>query len=140
MFPFIVSLFALFLVSFFQLTNYSLIGFIKPDLSLVLIIFLSTIYKDWLKRLILILLAAVVFKFGVGLELGSGLFILGSLVGIITATKLPGSKSVNLAVGVLVATLTTNIANFNLTIFLLESLYNLLALLVYYSIYKLWPK
>src|SRR3989338_3422124 len=140
MFLFTASLFVLFLVSLFQLTNYAFVGPIKPDLALVLVIFLSFIYKDWIKRLILIFLAAVIFKFGVGLELGNGLFIVSSLIGIITAEKLPGSLALNFIVGISIATLVMNITSFHVTTFLLELTYNLSALLVYYLIYKLWPK
>ena len=140
MFPFIANLGFLIGASLFQLTNYAFINNVKPNLALVLVIFLSLIYNSWLTRLIFIFTAAVIFKFGSGLELGNVLFILASFIGIYIAENLPASFLLNFIVATLVATSLVNLNHYDIGVVLTESVYNVILVLGYYSVYKLWQK
>lgn len=135
---FIASLTLVVLAALLQLTSYALVAHVKPDFTLVLVIFLSFIYKDWLKRAVLIFLAAFILKFGKGIELENILFILSSFIGIFIIEKFPSVRVVNLFAAVILTTFLMNLAHFNLPTALTEMLYNIFISLSYFGIYKLW--
>ncbi len=138
MFRFIISIVLIAFASFTQLTSYAFVGSLKPNFALVLLFIFSLIYKDWLRRAILIFLAALLLKFGPGVEVQNVLFIIGALLGIFVIDKIPSIKFVNLILAVIVGTLTVNIINFEVGAVLTEALYNLIFALLFFTVYRLW--
>lgn len=140
MFRFIANLALIVLAALLQLTNYAFIFGIKPNFVLILILILSIHYKDWLKRAILILVAAIILKFGQGIEIQSALFILSALFGMLIVDKFPSFKFVNLLLALVIATFTINIIHFELWTIFKEALYNILIFLGCFVIFKLWQR
>ena|SRR3990167_9404604 len=138
MFRFIPSIFLLVFASLTQLTSYAFVGSLKPNLTLVVLLVISIIYKDWLRRATLIFLAALLLKFGQGLEVQNVMFILSALLGIFLIDRIPSIKFVNLVLAVIVSTLTINITNFEAWTVFTEMLYNLIVALLLFTIYRLW--
>ena len=138
MFRFIASLGLVALAALLQLTNYAFIAGVKPNFTFVAILIFALIYTDWLKRAILIFIAALVLKFNQGIELENILFILSSLMGILIIDKLPSSRFINSILAVLAATLFMNIFHFEVWPLFKEMAYNILIFLSFYGIYQLW--
>jgi hypothetical protein len=123
-----------------QLTNYSLIQGVKPNLALVFVLFFSYLHKEWLKRIVLVFAAAVIFKFGIAIETQNILFIISSLLGILIVEKLPASPWFSLTAATAVGTIAIGLANFDLYTVTWELTYNLLAILGVYSLFRLWQR
>src|SRR3989338_1004781 len=138
MFRFIPSIVLVVFASLTQLNSYAFVGSLKPDFTLVVLLLLSFVYKDWLRRATLIFLAALILKFGPGVEVQNVLFIIGTLLGIFVIDKVPSTKLINLILAVIVGTLTVNIINFEVRTVLVETLYNLIVALLLFTIYRLW--
>jgi len=137
---FITSLALVVLAASVQLTGYSYIGGLKPNLTLILLLVLFLSYKDWLRRAIIIFIAALVLRFGPGLEIENIMFIASAILGAFLIDKIPSWKFVNLIVATVIGTLLINIIHFDFLIVLTETGYNLVIAALFFAIYKLWQE
>ncbi|MBI1839108.1 MAG: hypothetical protein HYR95_02355 [Candidatus Colwellbacteria bacterium] len=140
MLKFIISATVVALVSLLQTTNLAFVGGVKPDFSLVLVLFMSILYKDWLKRSILIFIAAFVLKFSPGLEIENVIFIVSAITGVLLLDWLPMSPILNLFIITGAATVVFNLSAFEIQVFAEEFIYNLMVLSLCLVIYNLWRR
>lgn len=140
MFRFTVSVFLVTITSLFQLSSYSFIGGIKPDIALVLLIVLSLIYTNWTERALLIFISAVILKFGSGFDLQNAVFIITSLLSIGAVDRFPFHKLTNAVLALLISTLAINLVYFNPVVFTLEAFYNLALFLLFFGTQRLWQE
>lgn len=140
MFRFIASVLIVIIVSLFQLSSYSFIGGIKPDIILALLIVLSLVYTNWAERILLILISSIILKFGGGFDSQNAIFIIFSILSMGAVDKFPFSKLVNAMAALLISTLAINLVHLNFTIFIAEAFYNLVLFLLFFGIQRLWQK
>lgn len=140
MFRFIANVFIVILVSLFQLSNYAFIGEIKPNIVLALLIVISLVYTSWTERILLILVSAVILKFGDGFDLQNTIFIISSILSMGIVDKLPFAKLTNAISALLISTLAINLVHLNFIILTTEAFYNLALLLLFFGIQKLWQE
>ncbi|MEK7195862.1 MAG: hypothetical protein AAB659_01335 [Patescibacteria group bacterium] len=140
MFRFIASVFIVTVTSLFQLSNYALIGGIKPNIALALLIVLSLIYTSWTKRALLIFVSAVILKFGSGFDLQNAVFIITSVLSMGAVNRLPFHKLTNAILALLVSTLAINLVHFSPIVFAAEAFYNLALFLLFFAIQRLWQE
>lgn len=140
MFRFIASVLIVIVVSLFQLSNYSFIGGIKPDIVLALLVVLSLVYTNWAERMLLILISGIVLKFGGGFDPQNAVFIIFSILSMGAVDKFPFPKLINAILALLVSTLAINLVHLNFIIFIAEAFYNLVLFLLFFGIQRLWQK
>lgn len=122
------------LSSLLQLTDILSIAGIKPNLVLVFLIISAMTWDDWLKRLVLTLVGAVLMKFSPGTDIYNTLFIIASLIGMGIYDKLPWAKMINGAVVLFIATLITHILTLEIGVMFGEIIYNIIVFLGLYAI------
>ncbi len=130
---FVLSVVLVALAGLFQTANIDILG-IKPDIILPAVLLAALANKDWWKRIILVLTAALVIQYYPGLDSGTILFIIAALAGIIAIDFIPTEHFINFLVAVVLGTLIINLANFILAAFFLELIYNLLFALVIFTV------
>jgi len=141
MLKFVFSALLVVIIALFQLTSYSFIGSIKPNLSLILILIFSLMNKEWVLRLILIFAAALLLRFSVSFETQNVLFIISSIVGMIIIDYLPWKPVLNIIFAIIIATLLSNIIDFNFYRVLTEAGYNvILGFIVFLIIQRIYGK
>lgn len=138
MFRFITSLALVILTASVQLTSYSYVGGLKPNFTFVLLLVLFLFYKDLLRRAIVIFIAALILRFGAGLEIENMMFIIASILGALLIDKIPSWKLVNVLIAAVLGTFLINIIHFDFGTVLTETGYNLVIAALFFSIYKLW--
>lgn len=127
MFQSIISIVLVASAALIQITNYFSVGNIKPDLSLVFILAIALKRKEWIIRLILVLIAALILKFSVSLDAQLILFIMSAVLGMIILDYLPGTQAINFVFAIAAATIFTNIStNFNFNAIFTEMIYNVI--------------
>lgn len=136
MLKFVSSALLVIIVSLFQLTSYSFIGGIKPNLSLIFILIFSLINKEWVLRLNLIFIAALLLRFSVSFEAQNILFIASSIAGIIIIDYLPWKSALNIISAIIAATVLSNILDFNSYRFFAEAGYNIVFGFIVFLIIK----
>jgi len=141
MLKFVFSALLVVIIALFQLTSYSFIGDIKPNLSLILILIFSLINKEWVLRLILIFAAALLLRFSVSFEMQNVLFIISSIVGMIIIDYLPWKPVLNIISAIIIATLLSNIIDYNFYRVFTEAGYNvILGFIVFLIIQRIYGK
>ena len=95
MLQFIVSSFLVLIASLFQTTSLFLIGGVKPNLALVFIVAISNFEKSWIRRVILVLLAALILTFAPFATWIDIIFISAILFAVALLDYLPWQRIVN---------------------------------------------
>lgn len=130
MLVFIGSLVLVAISAFIQMTNWMLISAaIKPNLLFVVLVVLMTLNPNWIKRLILILVAVLIIKEipGIlGITLSHLIFVSAALIATILLDILPWQRTINTLVAVVAGTLIINLQYFTLLPVTFELALNLL--------------
>jgi hypothetical protein len=126
MLRFIFSALLVVIVTLFQLTSYSFIGIIKPNFPLILILIFSLVNKQWVERLILVFVSALLLRYSTSFELQNILFIASLMAGMIIIDYLPWKPVLNIIFAIIVATIISNISNLDSYGFLMEVGYNII--------------
>ena len=126
MFLFFVSVLTVATAALLQTTEAIAFGPIKPNLVLILIVILSSIYKDWSYRFILVLTGATILKFSELFQLSDLVLIAALLLSIVIIDYLPWRKLINIELAVILGTLILNLVVFTPTTLILETLTNVI--------------
>lgn len=127
MLAFIGSLVLVVAAAFIQMTDWLVIGnTVKPDLLLAFVVVLLTVNPNWVKRLVMIAVAALVVKENPGLT-SSNLIFPGTLVlSALLLDFLPWQRTITALLAVAAGTLIMNIQYFSLLPFIYELAINLI--------------
>lgn len=126
MLVFIGSLALVVITAFIQMTNWLLIGaIVKPNLLLVVLVILATLNPGWIKRAILVLMAALIVKAGPGFVLPDLIFAAAALISIILLDVLPWQRTINTLIAASAGTLVVNLFHFTLLPIVYELTLNL---------------
>ncbi len=131
MLQFIVSSFLVLIASLFQTTSLFLIGGVKPNLALVFIVAISNFEKSWIRRVILVLLAALILTFAPFATWIDIIFISATLFAVALLDYLPWQRIVNGIVVVSAATIILNLPGLNFGIIALELIMNIILVSVF---------
>jgi len=138
MLRFIVSTILIFFGSLVQVTNIPLVNGVKPNISIVLLVVLSVFETDWIKRGVLVLIAATILTFDQFVSWFDAIFLLTALLVIALPDVMPWKRFFNVLVSVSIGTLILNIALvFVFKIFLIELTANLFLAIVTLGILSL---
>lgn len=121
-----------------QATNWILLdATIKPNLIFVVLVILGIINPNWIKRVILILTAALILKFTPGLSLLDLTFVGASVAAIILIDFLPWQQLINLFLAVTIGTIIINLDHLTFLPLIYELMLNLLLAFVFFALFKL---
>ncbi len=110
-------------------------------MSLVAILIFSLINKEWVSRLILVFIAALLLRFSASFEAQNILFIASSIIGIIIVDYLPWKPVLNIIFAIIAATILSNILDFDSYRFFTEAGYNIiLGFVVFWIIQRIYGK
>ncbi len=138
MLVFIGSFILTIIAAFFQATNWILFdATIKPNLIFVVLMILGIINSSWVKRAILILVAALILKFTPGFSLLDLTFIGATVASIILMDFLPWQQPINLLLAVTIGTIIINLDRLTFLPLTYELILNLLLAFVLFSLLKL---
>lgn len=135
---FIGSFIAVVIAALIQATNWMLLGnTIKPNLVLIVLIALSYLNPNWMKRLIFIFIAAIVIKQAPGFTFPDLVFFSTILLAIALADFLPWQQTINSLLAVTAGTLILNLQNITFLPFVYELILNLSLALILLALLKL---
>ncbi|MEX2054327.1 MAG: hypothetical protein WD883_02195 [Candidatus Colwellbacteria bacterium] len=120
-----------------QNSHFALWG-VKPNLVLVAIVALALFEKDWLRRTIAVLLGAALLVLEVAFGFDT-IFSLGVFfIALALVDFLPWRPLLNGTVAISIATLIINLGGFQLGVFALELIYNLVILFALFAMFNAW--
>lgn len=108
---FFASTVAISVASFLQTTELISIGLIKPNISLVLLIVLASIYKEWNYRFVLALVAGIILKFTPSFGFGDIVFLATILLGMALLDYMPWRRLINIEASVFIGTIILNLTS-----------------------------
>ncbi len=127
------------IAAFVQTTNWILLdATIKPNLIFVVLMILGIMNPNWIRRVILILVAALILKFTPGFSLLDLTFI-GTLVASMALMDfLPWRQPINLFLAVTIGTIIINLGHFTFLPLIYELILNLLLAFVLFALLRLF--
>lgn len=108
-----------------QLTSFTFLWGVKPNLTLVLILIFSVAVRSWTYRFILLVVGGTFLKFYTGKDIGVFIFPSITLLAILLTDYLPWQSVINYSLSVIIATVILNIPGSSLEVVSLETVYNL---------------
>lgn len=138
---FLLSSVALAITSFLQTTEFVSINSIKPNLPLIFLIVFASVYKSWLHRFTLALIAGIILKFTVVFGLTDLIFLAAVLLGMALLDYLPWRKYINIELAVLISTIIINLTSIVPSRIFLEALANaVLTIIIFAAVEFLYAK
>ncbi len=132
MLAFIVSLVLVILASLLQITNFLLIGGIKSNLLVALFATLAHLDKNWIRRAILVFSSAFILKFTPYLTWVDLIYVSTAFFIFALVDYLPWKRLVNSLAAGITGTLILSVSFFHLKAFTLETLMNVILVIVFF--------
>lgn len=121
----LISVFLVLGAALLQLTSFTFLWGVKPNLTLILILLFSVAVRSWTYRLILLVVGGTFLKFYAGKDISTFIFPLITMLAILLTDYLPWQSAINYSLAVITATVILNIPGSSLGIVFLEAVYNL---------------
>jgi len=127
---YIVSVIALAIAAFIQTTSIFVIASIKPNLVFVLLVLFAHIYKSWPKRVLLILVSALLLKFSPTLAWIDVIFIAVAFLIMALVDYFPWRRIINSVFAVALGTVVIGVSAFSLSSIGTETALNVALVLI----------
>jgi len=129
---FSASTIALIVAAFLQTTEILSFNLVKPNLVLILLVVLSSVYKEWPHRFILLVIGSIILRFSQTFELSDLIPLSAMLLAIVLLDYLPWHRIINVQISVLIGTIILNLVRFvPLTLVLEVSINAILTLIIF---------
>lgn len=134
MLQYTASLVVLAAAALLQTTSLVFIYQVKPNLVFALLVVFAHFYKSWTKRTFLILIPALILKFSPTLSWMDIIFIASAFFIVALTDYLPWRRIINSIFTVVIGTIIIGISTLNLRILLLELTYNIILVIILFSL------
>jgi hypothetical protein len=130
------SIIAIAVAAFLQTANIFVVGFIKPNVVFALLVVLSHVHKDWVKRAFLVLVPALILKFSPAIAWVDAIFIATSFFVVALVDYLPWKRLINSIFAVIAGTVILGAPSFDIVALTTELVFNIILVAAFFIIFE----